>query len=181
MYNMIHAAFKLKRFSEGDVVLHNTVIKVGAGLGGNDTMDHAFFRNNLAIGGPTGGINWGGYGAGRPYAADIIDPGSHSSFDYDAVGVYGTRYIARINDKLFSDVEKHGVEKITMENTFNNVKFPSSPIPVLKIPDLRLKPGSKAVDAGTPIPNINDGFKGRAPDCGTYELGQDLPHYGPRT
>ncbi len=33
MYNVVHAAFKLKRFSRGDVVLHNTVIKVGTGLG----------------------------------------------------------------------------------------------------------------------------------------------------
>ena len=99
MYNVIHGAFKLKRSSRGDVVLHNTVVKIGAGLGGNSAMDHAFFRNNLAIGGPTGGINWGDYGAGNPYAADIVDPGRYSSFDYDAIGVEGTNYIARIGER----------------------------------------------------------------------------------
>lgn len=180
MYNLVHDAFKLKRFSQGDVVLHNTVVKVGTGLGGNDTMDYAYFRNNLAIGGPTGGVKWGGYGPGNPYAAVIIGPGSHSSFDYDAVGVYGTPYIAKIGGNLFSKVEKHGVERITLENTFNNVKFPNPPFPERNVPDMRLRPGSKAVDAALLIPNINDNFKGKAPDCGAYELGQPIPHYGPR-
>ena len=36
------------------------------------------------------------------------------------------------------------------------------------------------VDAGILIPNINDHFRGDAPDCGAYEAGQELPHYGPR-
>jgi hypothetical protein len=46
--------------------------------------------------------------------------------------------------------------------------------------DFRLKPGSAAVDAGTVLPSITDGFTGRAPDLGAYELDQPLPHYGPR-
>jgi len=180
MYNMVHAAFKLKRFSQGDVVLHNTVIKVGAGLGGNDTMDFAYFRNNLAIGGPTGGVNWGDYGAGNPYAADIISPGTHSSFDYDAVGVYGTQYVALIGERPFTEVEKHGVEYIKLEDTFINVAFPNPPIPEQAVADLRLKPGSKAQDAAMRIPNVNDDFTGKAPDCGAYETGRELPQYGPR-
>ena len=47
--------------------------------------------------------------------------------------------------------------------------------------DLRLKPRSRAVDAGTVLPGITDGFIGRAPDLGAYEQGAELPHYGPRT
>jgi hypothetical protein len=46
--------------------------------------------------------------------------------------------------------------------------------------DLRLRPRSKAVDAGTVIPNVTDGFRGRAPDLGAYEQGEAPPHYGPR-
>jgi len=180
MYNIVHAAFKLKRFSRGDVVIHNTVVKVGTGLGGNSAMDYAWFRNNLAVGGPTGGVKWGGYGAGNPYAADIIEPGSHSSFDYDAVGVYGTDYIAKIGGKPFSEIEKHGIEGIELEKTFLNVMFPNPPVPERNVPDLRPLTGSRVIDAAIHIPNINDNFKGRAPDCGAYEAGQDLPQYGPR-
>lgn len=180
MYNITHGAFKLKRFSQGDVVLHNTVIKVGTGLGGNSAMDHAYFRNNLAIGGPTGGVNWGDYGPGNPYAADIIDPGVHSSFDYDAVGVYNTPYMASIGGKDFSEAEKHGMERLILHDVFEDIEFPNPPVPERDVPDLRPKASSRVVDAAVFIPNINDGFKGSAPDCGAYEAGQELPHYGPR-
>lgn len=180
MYNAIHAAFKLKRYSQGDVVLHNTIVKVGTGLGGNSAMDYAYFRNNLAIGGPTGGVNWGDYGAGLPFAADVIEPGENSNLDYDAVGVYGTKYIARIGDKPFSEVEPHGVEDIKLEETFFYVDFPYPPVPEKEAPDLRLRPDARAVDAGVYIPNINDDYKGKAPDIGAYEVGQMYPHYGPR-
>jgi len=47
--------------------------------------------------------------------------------------------------------------------------------------DFRLKPGSAAVDKGAVIPNVTDGYSGNAPDLGALELGQPLPHYGPRS
>ncbi|HEY3516396.1 MAG TPA: hypothetical protein VGL98_05065, partial [Gammaproteobacteria bacterium] len=46
--------------------------------------------------------------------------------------------------------------------------------------DLRLRPRSRAVDAGIVLPGITDSFIGRAPDLGAYEQGAELPHYGPR-
>jgi hypothetical protein len=46
--------------------------------------------------------------------------------------------------------------------------------------DFRLKPGSAAVDRGTVLPNVTDGFTGRAPDLGALEVGQAPVHYGPR-
>jgi hypothetical protein len=46
--------------------------------------------------------------------------------------------------------------------------------------DFRLKPGSAAIDRGVTLPNINDGFSGKAPDLGALEAGQPLPIYGPR-
>ena len=47
--------------------------------------------------------------------------------------------------------------------------------------DLRLREGSAAVDAGVELPGITDGFTGRAPDLGAYEVGAPPVHYGPRT
>jgi hypothetical protein len=46
--------------------------------------------------------------------------------------------------------------------------------------DFRLKPGSAAIDRGVVLPNITDGYNGRAPDLGALEFGQPVPHYGPR-
>lgn len=46
--------------------------------------------------------------------------------------------------------------------------------------DFRLKPGSTAVDKGTVLPNVTDGFSGRTPDLGALEVGAPVPHYGAR-
>jgi hypothetical protein len=46
--------------------------------------------------------------------------------------------------------------------------------------DFRLKPGSSAIDRGVALPNVNDGFTGKAPDLGALEFGRPLPTYGPR-
>jgi hypothetical protein len=46
--------------------------------------------------------------------------------------------------------------------------------------DFSLRAGSKAVDAGVVLPNVNDGYTGRAPDLGAYERGKPVPVYGPR-
>jgi hypothetical protein len=46
--------------------------------------------------------------------------------------------------------------------------------------DFRLREGSAAVDRGTPLATVTDGFAGRAPDLGAVELGSPLPAYGPR-
>jgi hypothetical protein len=67
--------------------------------------------------------------------------------------------------------------------------FVSAPMPDFSDPtrvvdvnavDLRLREGAGAIDAGIDLPNITDGFRGRAPDLGAYEFGVPLPHYGPR-
>lgn len=46
--------------------------------------------------------------------------------------------------------------------------------------DFHLKPGSAAADRGIVLPNVTDGFAGRAPDLGALEAGQPMPVYGPR-
>ena len=46
--------------------------------------------------------------------------------------------------------------------------------------DFRIKADSAAVDKGVALPNVTDGFAGRAPDLGANEAGQPLPHFGPR-
>jgi hypothetical protein len=46
--------------------------------------------------------------------------------------------------------------------------------------DFRLVPTSPAVDRGTVIPNVTDGYTGAAPDLGALEVGAPVPQYGPR-
>ena len=53
------------------------------------------------------------------------------------------------------------------------------PFPV-ETNDLRLAASSGALDRGEKLANINDGYRGTAPDLGAFELGAELPPYGPR-
>jgi hypothetical protein len=46
--------------------------------------------------------------------------------------------------------------------------------------DFRLRQGSAAADRGVALPNVTDGFSGRAPDLGALEAGAAPPQYGPR-
>ena len=188
MYNLTFDPFKFNRGSRGDVVLHNTVVKVGDGMRCSTptTFDHALFRNNLCIGGPPGGQRWGGYGAGRGLAARIVAPGPHCSFDYDAIGTFDTPFAGYVGEQKFSSLEelrrgpheRHGL-RVDMR-VFNDVAFPNPPLPEREPPDLRPRSGSVVVDAGVRLANVNDSFLGKAPDVGAYEAGQPLPHYGPR-
>ena len=69
-------------------------------------------------------------------------------------------------------------------NTFVHVTMPNKADPQhLYKPeglDFRLKPGSPAIDAGVALPTINDGFTGRAPDLGAFELVGRCRSSGPR-
>lgn len=46
--------------------------------------------------------------------------------------------------------------------------------------DFTLTPGSQAIDAGSVLPSVTDGFTGKAPDLGALEWGRAVPAYGPR-
>jgi hypothetical protein len=46
--------------------------------------------------------------------------------------------------------------------------------------DFTLAAGAAAIDAGSVLPGVTDGFAGRAPDLGALESGQAVPVYGPR-
>ncbi|MFC2076476.1 right-handed parallel beta-helix repeat-containing protein [candidate division KSB1 bacterium] len=184
MYNLISTPYKLNRFSNGDVLLHNTVVKTGDAMTcrASDTWSNAIFRNNLAIGGsrPEGYRGGDGYAFLFPGCDETVD------FDYDAVGTHGTPFKARLRDiemTSFEELraktsEKHAV--LVDMTIFDNVPFPNPPIPEREPPDLRPLPGSAVVDAGLRLANINDGFLGKGPDIGAYEAGQEMPHYGPR-
>jgi hypothetical protein len=117
-----------------------------------------------------------------------IDPGI-TDLDYDGFdwgsGLRPFNYIGRCCSDLSSlysatGQEKHGI-RIDHEKCFETLNVPG-PAPLTTIPPqyITLKANCKAVDAGAVLPNINDGYKGAAPDLGAYEVGANLPHYGPR-
>ena len=79
-----------------------------------------------------------------------------------------------------SPYEHHGV--ILSEPIFQPaVEIPSSHTTLRQPPaDFTLHPRSRGIDAGTRLPNFNDGFAGAAPDLGAREAGTPPPVYGAR-
>jgi hypothetical protein len=92
------------------------------------------------------------------------------------------RYNTLADAKSGAPVYRHAV-RVRGEGLFaSGVTPPADPKKQseIRLSDLRLQAGSAAIDAGAVLPNVNDGFRGKAPDLGAYELGGELPHYGPR-
>jgi len=116
MFNIIHEAFKLHRFSQGDVIQHNTVVKAGDGLGiyTSEPFDHAVITHNLFIGGrPPAEAKYGGYAISRGRAVDVQHFGDHCVIDHNAYAVIGMPFEGKIRTWTFTklpgtEFEKHG-------------------------------------------------------------------------
>ena len=191
IYNVLHTPFKLHNDTSGVLILHNTSVANGIPWHiepGGETVNDVVTRNNLFVGtrGPalrsTGAMircDFDRDGYGGPG-----DPGS-------LFGVFPV--FAEWNGRAFPTPEaarrsgalyrRYGAVLVDARGSFasglgppreTSTRFPGGRT------DLRLSSASRAVDAGVALPNFNDGFVGRAPDLGCCELGQALPHYGPR-
>jgi hypothetical protein len=189
IYNIAMAPFKLERYSVGNLFLHNTCVKVGDGFiapHGQNEYFFTVFKNNLTMGG-TGGGKMGRYNSGPGRAVSLPGYNSTCVCDYNGVGTCGTPFSGLVVNKTFDDTAgfnlltggKHNV-RVDMNVFKDKVVFPDPAFPEREPADLRIAEGSPAVDAALYLPNVNDGFTGKAPDLGAYELGQPPPHYGPR-
>jgi hypothetical protein len=180
MYNVVVETFKMHNAPSGGLFFHNTSVKAGMPLvlWTSELVSNCMMRNNLFVG-TTGN-----------YAYETTAPMRGCDFDYD--GFAGRwkqflkwnrrRYNTLADAKSGAPVYRHAV-RVRGEGLFaSGVTPPADPKKQseIRLNDLRLKAGSAAIDAGAVLPNVNDGFRGKAPDLGAYELGGELPHYGPR-
>jgi hypothetical protein len=167
--------------TSGFLLFHNTCLKARMPwvvYSANDVVN-VVSRNNLFI------------GTAANYAMEFTPKMVDCDFDYDGFGGGPFPQFAKWNNVRYdtfqdfvakSPIEHHAVLLDPLTLFASGVKAPSD-VKVqqrVEVNDLRLSPNSSAVDAGEVIPNINDGFRGKAPDLGAYEAGEELPHYGPR-
>jgi len=196
LYNIPNGfALKFMAKPAGLYVLHNTIISENRNT---DIHSNAHFRNNLILGidAPNRSLaafpmataystyDYNGY---RPNKAGgnqftWIAPAPGKLRDYELTNAQAKSYLTL---KEFSDesgLEIHGVE--VDYDIFNNLAppDPSTPHRVYHATDIdfTLNPKGKAVDRGEVLPNINSGFKGKAPDLGAIEAGDPMPIYGAR-
>jgi hypothetical protein len=187
LYNLTNAPYKFYRASVGDVVLHNTVVKAGDGAAcpASQPWSRAYFRNNVGIGGGQT-RRFGRDDEGPVLAAYFPGADSTCDFDYNGYGLVGDSLRGNISGFVFNGLEelREGPEPHAVQvglDGFLAVPLPDPPFPARAPPDLRPSEGSAAINAALVIPNVNDDYTGTAPDLGAYELGSELPVYGPRT
>lgn len=180
----------------GVLVYHNTFIAENSNVRGNSNMH---YRNNLILGTdhpekpvlgkltytPYTSLDYDGYRPNRSGRPQYVwkSPAAGTLRDYNLQGTGGYQEFATLAEFVrATGQEQHGRE--IDYDVFVNVRPPDPKRPHAiyesRDHDFRLRPGSRAVDAGCKLPNVNDGFAGTAPDLGALELGSPLPVYGPR-
>jgi hypothetical protein len=124
-----------------------------------------------ARGGGRGGRGGGGAGGDDvPTAAPRLEQRQFKSLAEYSKATGQDAHSVLVDYDIFTNVPKLDAQnRQTVQRLYKAEAF-----------DFRLKPGSAAVDKGVVIPGITNGFAGQAPDLGALEVGQALPHYGPR-
>jgi len=180
LYNVGLETFKMHNSPSGALFFHNTSVKAGMPLVlyTAETVSNCIYRNNLFV------------GTAGNYAYETTAPMRGCDFDYDAFAGQWRTFLKwnRVRYRTVEDVRQRApvyrhVMVVRSEGLFaSGVRPPDDPKRrfEVRVNDLRPAPGSGVVDRGVVLPNINDGFAGKAPDVGAYEVGQPMPHYGPR-
>lgn len=180
LINVAVEPFKLHNEPSGAVILHNTIVKKGTPfcVYGTKPIRNSVSRNNLFI-----GLGEDRYGACFDMTMQECD------FDFDGFAGGPWANFCKWNGSKYPDlaamkdgpVYRHAVA-VDVATCFAAAIAPLTDESVERAigDDLALAPASTAVDGGVALPGINDGFAGKSPDLGAYELDAPVPHYGPR-
>lgn len=187
-------AFKFMAKPAGLIVYHNTIIAENRNT---QTYSNAHFLNNLFLGidAPNRPVNafanatsysTSDYNGYRPNPGTNnylwISPDKGKLYDYELTGKDAKTFTSLNELSKESGLEVNGREidyDVFVNLTPPDPKNPHGVYHALDL-DFTLNPKGNAVDVGTRIPNVNDGFNGKAPDLGAIESGGDAPVYGPR-
>ncbi len=181
VYNIDVEPYKMHNSPSGALFFHNTCVKKGGPfvLYTSAPVGHCVLRNNLFIGTEGG------------YASECDAPMGDCDFDYDGFGGgpwqqflkwHGLRFSTLEETRAKAPVYRHAVLVDAATVFASGIRPPETwarrhdPLAM----DLRLRPGTEALDTGQRLPGFNDDYRGKAPDLGAYEFGASLPQYGPR-
>lgn len=176
-------SIKLHATPSGVVFYHNTFIGEVREMG---PASNVHFRNNLVFA-------QGAYPevfsmdsltrhSSSDYNGFAPNPGAATSFGWNAPPQYDVARFATLAD--YANATGQDTHSLVLTyDALVKAAPPNEALDMLYRPedvDLRLRESAPAIDAGIALPNINDGYAGKAPDLGAYEFGAPLPHYGPR-
>ena len=193
VYNSVYGPLKIQADPSGILVYQNTYVGEIQQITPASNMH---LRNNLILGQGARpavlAIDTHTPWSSSDYNGFYANPGAEYSFQWNSPPKDGpVDYIAAREVRRFKTLAEYqratGQDRHSRAvdySVFTHAAAPDFTKPTqLYSPaevDLTLKPRSRAIDAGVALPGITDGFQGSAPDLGAYELGVELPHYGPR-
>jgi hypothetical protein len=122
---------------------------------------------------------WENGSGGAPDWRTNLDYDGFDWGDYVYAFKWGERYPDLSSFQAATGLETHAI-RVDKDVCFETFDVPNAPPASVPLQFMTLRADCNAVDAGIPLPNINDDYLGAAPDLGAYEVGADLPHYGPR-
>jgi len=182
IYNATYSPFKLHNDTCGVLIFHNTCLRNGPCFviqPSTETVTDVWTRNNLFLG-------------TRGTALPTTGRMTTCDFDNDGLGGF-TGAFAEWNRKTYKTAgdakaagvlyREHGAILLDPRACFASGLVPPADTNTTfrgEELDYRLKADGPAVDKGVVLPNFNDGFKGKAPDLGALEVGEPMPHFGPR-
>jgi len=180
VYGITASVLKLHNYCTGLEIYHNTLLTADQGFRSFHKWQNGILRNNLILG-------------ARRYAVETGSPTPRTSLDYNGHrktddperfikwhdGKTWQRYPTLQAFAKAAGHERHGT-RVDYDVFLKAAKPTAGKTSTPADYDLRLKPRAAPVDAGCVLPNVNDGFAGKAPDMGCHELGRPMPHYGPR-
>ena len=199
-YHLPGGSTRLTNGSAGVLFYNNTILAEVTAQGTSNTH----WRNNLILGENSApaifsvntftrysSSDYNGFrpNTGADYSFQWASPRAPQRADYNAPGHTPTLDTARFPDldayrnatgqdqhsilvdyDVFADVKPLDAhDRATVQRVYRAEDF-----------DFSLRPGSVAIDRGVVLPNVSDGFVGRAPDLGALEAGRPAPHFGPR-
>jgi hypothetical protein len=192
VYNSPTGSLKYIEGSSGILTYNNTII--GEGRAGPASNQH--YRNNLILAqgafDPVFAVTTYTNYSSSDYNGFRPNPNTADSFEWNSPAfgtqaAFGQATTERKYKTLrdFAEATKQDQHSVLVDyDVFVRAPKPdpSNPQKVYAPEglDFSLRPGSAAVDAGVVLPSITDGFSGKAPDLGAFELGRPAPHYGPR-
>jgi hypothetical protein len=199
-YHLPGGSTRLTNGSAGVLFYHNTILSETAAQGTANTH----WRNNLLLGENAAPAIFSVTTFTRYTSSDYNgfrpNPGAEFAFQWStpkagALSDYtGPDHRADLDTARFASLEEYrkgsGQDQHSILVDYNVFVR----VPMLDAQDIRtvqkvykaedfdfsLRAGAAAVDRGLPLPNVNDGFAGSAPDLGALEQGRPAPHYGPR-
>lgn len=176
------STFKFHCEPSGMVMYHNTAFTSSGWTGGD--WHHGITRNNIFTSRFGYVIRTNGRDADMDYDG-LLMPEVLTRSAAIVVGGKGGKTLDEF--QTASGLEKHAVLLSLADFAAPGLQLPETDydkkvFPFFKVGehDLTLNPAGKAVDAGEVLPNVNDGFAGKGPDLGAYEVGLPQLRFGPR-